>query len=226
MQVGEVGNGYEVGELCKIVDPQPFLAEITNVTKSEGGADIESDDFYRDRIRQAVEGFSNAGSEGAYIFHTKSVSSLITDVLVTSENPGEVDIYVLLEGGELPGSEMLTAIETHLREDNVRPLTDLVQVRQPVAVNYSINLRYLIARSDAGSATQIIAKVEEAVADFVTWQKSKIGRDINDTELYWRIRSAGAKRAEIILPAFEVVAENSVAVADSIAIEYAGIEED
>ena len=49
---------------------------------------------------------------------------------------------------------------------------------------------------------------------------------MNDTELYWRIRSAGAKRAEIILPAFAVVAENSVAVADSIAIEYAGIEED
>lgn len=225
-QAGEIGNGYEVGELNKIVDPQPFLSTITNLTKSEGGADVESDEFYRDRIRQAPESFSNAGSEGAYIFHTKSVSSLITDVLVTSENPGEVDIYALLEGGELPETEMLNAIEKHLREDNVRPLTDFVQVKQPFTVDYSINLRYLIARSDAGDAAKIIAKVNAAVDDFAIWQRSKIGRDINDTELYWRIRSAGAKRAEILSPTFEVVPENSIAVADSIAVEYAGIEED
>ncbi len=225
-QVGEVGNDYEVGELNKIVDPQPFLATITNLTKSEGGADIESDEFYRDRIRQAPESFSNAGSEGAYIFHTKSVSSLITDVLVTSENPGEVDIYALLDGGELPEAEMLNAIERHLREDNVRPLTDLVYVRAPFTVNYSINLRYLIAESDVGNAAKIIAKVNQAVEDFITWQRSKIGRDVNDTELYWRIRSAGAKRAEILQPTFAVVPENSVAVADSITVEYAGIEQD
>ena len=86
--VGEVGNGYEVGELNRIVDPQPFLSTITNLTKSEGGADVESDDSYRERIRQAPESFSNAGSEGAYIFFTKQVSSLISDVFVTSENPG------------------------------------------------------------------------------------------------------------------------------------------
>lgn len=225
-QVGEIGNGYEIGELNRIVDPQPFLATITNLTKSEGGADVESDSFYRDRIRQAPESFSNAGSEGAYIFHTKSVSTLITDVLVTSENPGEVDIYVLLEGGELPETEMLNAIEKHLREDNVRPLTDFIQVKQPSQTVYDVNLRYVIARSDAGNATQIIAKVNQAVEDYIIWQKSKIGRDINDTELYWRIRSAGAKRAEIISPNFTVVPNNSVAVADSIAIEYAGIEED
>lgn len=225
-QVGEVGNGYEIGELNKIVDPQPFLATITNLTKSEGGADVESDDSFRERIRQAPESFSNAGSEGAYIFHTKSVSSLITDVLVVSENPGEVDIYVLLEGGELPETEMLTAIEEHLREDNVRPLTDYVQVKQPEVVSYSIDLRYLISESDSGDATQIIAKVNQAVEDFVTWQRSKIGRDVNDTELYWRIRSAGAKRAEILLPRFTAVPDNSVAACDSISVEYGGIEED
>jgi len=225
-QVGEVGNDYEVGELNKIVDPQPFLSTITNLTKSEGGADVESDKLYRDRIQQAPESFSNAGSEGAYIFHTKSVSSLITDVLVTSENPGEVDIYALLEDGELPEAEMLNAIEEHLRKDNVRPLTDFVQVRSPVAVNYSIKLRYVIAESDAGDAVKIISQVNQAVEDFKIWQRSKIGRDINDTELYWRIRSAGAKRAEILQPNFTVIPDNSVAVANSTEIEYIGIERD
>ena len=225
-QVGEIGNGYEVGELNKIVDPQPFLSTITNLTASEGGADIENDDSYRERIRQAPEGFSNAGSEGAYIFHTKSVSSLIKDVFVISENPGEVDIYPLLEGGEIPQAEMLSEIETYLSQKNVRPLTDLVRVKQPELISYEINLRYVIARSDAGDATQIIARVQKAVEDFVTWQRSRIGRDINDTELYWRVRSAGAKRAEILSPSFAVVPENSVAVADSTQVEYAGIEED
>ena len=83
-------------------------------------------------------------------------------------------------------------------------------------------MRYVIGRSDVGNEGGIIAKVNQAVEDFKIWQRSKIGRDVNDTELYWRVRSAGAKRAEIIAPSFAVVPKNSVAVADSIAIEFPG----
>lgn len=225
-QTGDAGNGYAVGELNRIVDPQPFLSTITNLTESEGGADIESDDNYRERIRQAPESFSNAGSEGAYIFFTKQVSSLISDVMVTSENPGEVDVYPLLTNGELPGAEMLENILEYLSAKNRRPLTDNVFVKCPTTENYEINLRYVIAESDAGNVSGITAKVDAAVEDFILWQRSTLGRDINVTELYYRVRAAGAKRAEIILPSFTVIPDNAIAVCSAKIIQYAGIERD
>ena len=225
-QTGDIGNGYLAGELNRIVDPQPFLQSVTNTTTSEGGADIESDDAYRERIRQAPESFSNAGSEGAYIFFTKQVSSLIADVMVTSENPGEVDIYPLLTGGELPGEELIQQIYDKLSDKKVRPITDHVFVKIPDIENYEINIRYCIAASDADNVLAICAKVEQAVADFITWQRSALGRDINDTELYHRVRAAGAKRTQIIYPAWRAVPDSSIAVCTAKIIQYAGIEAD
>jgi len=210
-QTGEVGNGYGVGELNRIVDPQPFLLSIVNLTESEGGADVETDDSYRERIRLAPESFSNAGSEGAYIFFTKQVSSLIQDVMITSENPGE---------------ELLQQIYENLSDKKVRPLTDNVFVKCPSVETYEINLRYCIAESDADNVLSISAKVDQAVKDFITWQRSALGRDINDTELYYRVRAAGAKRAEIIYPRFTVIPDSSIAVCSAKIIQYAGIERD
>ena len=96
---GEVGNGYAPGELSRIVDPQPFLQNMTNTTTSEGGADIEADDEYRERIHEAPEAFSCAGSGGAYRYHAKSVSTLISDVAVESDLAGNVQVYIILKDG-------------------------------------------------------------------------------------------------------------------------------
>ena len=60
MYSGVNGNNYAVGELNQIVDPQPFLKSIVNITESAGGADIETDDDYRERIRLAPEMYSCA----------------------------------------------------------------------------------------------------------------------------------------------------------------------
>ena len=63
---GERGNGYLPGEINRIVDPVPFWAAAENTTKSEGGADVEGDDHYRERIHEAPEKFSTAGPTLAY----------------------------------------------------------------------------------------------------------------------------------------------------------------
>lgn len=226
LETGETGNGYAAGELKNIVDPQPFLLKIVNTTATEGGADIETDDSYRARIQQAPESFSVAGSAGAYEFFTKEVSTLITDVKVISENPGEVTIWALLEGGEIPGKEMLDAISNHLNADNIRPLTDKVIVKPPTEIKYNINVRYWIARSQQTSAVAIQAAAEKAVEDYISWQRAKLGRDINPTELYFKLRSAGVKRAEISEPLFVATPDNSVAVPNDIKSIFAGLEDD
>jgi len=224
-EAGELGNGYKVGELSKIVDPQAFLESITNLTVTEGGADIESDDSYRERIRITPETFSVAGPVKAYETFTKAVSSLIVDVAAESLRPGEVDIYALLEGGELPGEEMREQISAYLNDKTRRPLTDKVLVHQPEVVTYDIDLIYYIDKSTSNIGL-VQVKVEQAIADYILWQKSKLGRDINPTELYYRIRAAGAKRAQIISPTFTATNSRTVALAGDISIRYGGAEEE
>ena len=225
LTVGEVGNGFAIGEINHIVDPQPYLASIVNTTVSEGGADTEDDEAFRDRIQEAPESFSVAGPEGAYIFWTKSVSPLITSVSVESENPGEVTIRALLKGGEIPGDEMIADIQ-EMFDGQHRPLTDHVLVKQPTIVQYDISLRYYVARSDAVNAVNIQAAADAAISDYVEWQAEALGRDINISELHHRIRDAGAKRVEISSPTFTVIDKNSVAKAQNIEAVFAGIEDD
>ena len=226
LTAGEIGNGYSIGELDKIVDQQPFLLSIKNITESEGGADIESDEAFRERIHQAPESFSNAGSSGAYEYYAKKASTLISDVRVESLRPGEVDVYVLLDGGELPDSEMISRVYGTLNADNVRPLTDRLFVYPAEVQKYDIEMRYWIARSKATQAAQIKKAVEAAVEEYILWQKAKLGRDVNDTELYYRVRAAGAKRAEILNPQFIATSPKTVAIAENVSVIYAGLEDD
>ena len=224
VEFGAVGNGYGVGELDKIVDPQAFLATIENVTVSDGGADVESDDNLRERIAIAPESFSVAGPFGAYRFFTFQASSLVSDVFIDSENPGEVDIYFLQEN-DLPSAEVVEIVYNYLSDRSRRPLTDQLFVKVPEIIYYNIDIKYYISEEDAGDAVSVQAQVDKAVAQFIMWQKSKIGRDINKTELEYQVRKAGAKRVEIVEPAFTVIGKNQVAVAENVNVQFGGIEE-
>ena len=223
---GEAGNGYAIGELATIVDPVAFVASTANVTTTEGGAERENDEAYRSRIQEAPEKFSSAGPEGAYKYYAKSASALISDVAVDSPAPGDVVVYPLLVGGEIPGEEMLSIVEEALSADDVRPLTDRVTVSAPTAVSYDVDCTYFISRTNATNAAAISAAAEAAIADYIAWQKEKLGRDINPTELYYRLRAAGVKRVEISAPVFRTTAKNEVALADTVNAVFGGLEDD
>ena len=225
METGEKGNNYIIGELKEIVDPQPYLQSIINTTKSEGGSDIESNDSFRERIHEAPESFSIAGPEGAYIYLAKSASALISDVQAVSPSDGVVAVYVLLQGGELPGEEIINLVYNTLSPEGCRPLTDKVVVVAPEVVNYDIELRYVISREDATMAAMIQESADTAIQEYIEWQRSKLGRDLNDTELSFRLRKAGVKRVEIISPKFKKLSDVQVAVVNSINAVYAGLED-
>ena len=225
LMTGAVGNGYAIGELTMIVDPVPFVASVANITVSSGGAEDESDDAYRSRIQEAPESFSCAGSEGAYVYWAKTASALIADVAVISPEPCYVNVYPLLEGGELPSEEIIEAVDAVLNKRTVRPLTDFVTVAPPVVKEYDIALSYYIDTEDSTNAASIQAAVDKAIEKYILWQKSKLGRDINPTELYYRIRAAGAKRAEIISPSFMAIKKHEVAIGHVTNIIFGGLED-
>lgn len=223
---GTVGNGYLPGEINKIVDPIPYVAKMVNITTSEGGADIETDDSLREAIREAPEGFSVAGPVGEYIRIAKRASTLIVDVSVTTPKPGQVLIVPLLNEGGIPGEEMLKIVETACNERSVRPLTDQVIVKAPDIVKFNVEVTYYINRADEAQSISIQSGVAKAVNDYVIWQKSKLGRDINPDELISLIKKAGAKRVFIASPNFQVIEENNIAIAENVSVILGGMEDE
>ena len=214
LTLGEIGNGFAPNELSSIVDPQPFLQSITNITTSDGGADSEDDESLRERIHIAPESFSCAGPEGAYIARTKEVSSLIADVAVDSSAPGHVEIYPLMENGGLPSDQIISMIQEHLSAKTVRPLNDIVTVHQPNQISYNLNVTAYISNDDSANASQIISKAQSAVDDFISWQ-AKLGRDLNPSRLISALMDAGVKRVEVHSPSFTAVNNISVAICAS-----------
>lgn len=226
LTIGELGNGISVGQINRLVDPIPYVQSVSNTEVTAGGKEKEDNESYRNRIYEAPAGFSIAGPESAYKFWAKSANASIIDVTAISPSPGVVEIRPLLENGEIPNQAILDQVEAAVNPKDKRPLTDQVQALAPNVVNYNINLTYFIRVDDGPSASMIQSKVDQAVADYALWQKSKLGRDINPDELIYRIKAAGAKRAAVITPTLQAVTETDVAVAGTITVNYGGLEDE
>lgn len=223
---GAVGNNLAVGELSKLVDPIPYMASVSNITVTAGGAEIESDDHLADRVYLFPGSYSTAGPEANYRYHAKKFNVNVGDVVVVSDQAaGTVDLYFLMADGTKPPEEMITGMQNYLRDNNIRPMTDLVRVAAPAEVEYSIELAYYINRSDSNRAVAIQEAVAAAVADFTAWQRT-IGRDINPDKLRQLVMAAGAKRVEVTAPARQIVGAKSVGVLTGKAIHYGGLEDD
>lgn len=221
VEAGSAANGYGVGSIKQIVDNIAYLKSVENITESTGGTDIESDESYKERIFLAPETFSVAGPKLAYVYHTKSVSSEIIDVAVVSDVPGVVKIYPLLSGGTMPNEELLQSINNKLSASDVRPLTDKVEVLEPVRKEYNIDLDYYLYEERDAIHDE---KVQKVVSDYIMWQKSVLGRDINPDKLIADLQALGVKRVVIREPVFTKVESNELALGTLIKAEFKALE--
>lgn len=226
MTSGVAGNNLEVGEINILVDPVPYVAKVVNTEPTTGGADIEDDDTLKDRIYIAPSKYSVAGSEESYRYWVKTYNSNISDVLVYSNDPVDVVIEFIMNDGELPSESMLLGVQKFLSYEQIRPLTDRVTVKAPETVEYKVNVKYFVNKSDLKKVDTIKTAVNTAVDDYIQWQRSKIGRDINPSQLIQQMVFAGAKRVEVALPVFQVIGKANVAKLSSKTVTYGGLEDD
>lgn len=223
---GSGGNAYAVGEIRYMVDLVPFIDTVSNVTAAEGGRDIEEDDDLRERIFLAPDSYTDAGSKGGYEYFAHEFDTEIADVKAISPEPRIAEVRVLLANGEIPGQEFLTALSEYMETTEIRKLTDVLRILAPTAVSYDLNFKYWINESDRSQAETIQNKVNDAYAEYILWQKSKIGTDINPDELVQRVKAAGAKRVVVTSPVFTVINDKSVAVCRNTSVTYGGLEDD
>lgn len=224
--IGRVGNNYDIGDIKSIVDPVPYIDSAKNITAPENGTDIETDESLRERIYTAPAAYSTAGTKDSYEYYVKEFNPTISDISIISTKPCVVTIRYLLENGEVPDTESINELKEYLGQSTIKPLTDKIEVFAPNLESYNLNVKYYINKSDKNRAEAIQSEVSNAINNYIIWQKSKMGRDINPDELIKRVVAAGAKRIEITNPVFNKVGNDSVASLGQSNIIYGGLEDD
>ena len=221
---GSIGNGFLTGDIRTMVDPLPYTLSVENTAPTSGGADRETDDELAERIYLAPSSYSTAGPKLAYEYWVKTFSPAIGESKVISEVPGEVDIYVMVDG-QLPTDDFMAQLEAYMQSGERRPLTDHVVVKKPESVSYDIEFVYYIRKSDQDMVETIQAAVKTACENFIAWQR-KIGRDITPSQLVYELVKAGAQSADIKKPEYTELTDSQIAIARESVITYGGIRDD
>jgi phage-related baseplate assembly protein len=203
---GAGANGYLAGEINALVDAVAYVASAANTTTSADGSAEETDDRLRERIKQAPEAFSNAGSTGAYRYHAMSAHQDIVDVAVTSPSAGVVNVYPLTAAGG-PSGTIIGAVEDALNAEKVRPLTDQVYVLAPTEVTYGIEAGITLYVS--ADQETVEAAVEAALDEYATELAAELGRDIIRSQIIGRIMAVdGVYNATLASPAADTVVDD------------------
>lgn len=286
-------NDVAPGDLANIVDVSevPLLDYVTNTTAAEGGGDKETDDAYRERIREAENRLSTAGPAKAYKYWALSANPLVTDAVVESETErisrtlkvyaghafqgganllpdtlvvylpdgaeavaevdytatyddelltlalsgalaatenvkieivremqGRVKIVPICAGGEIPDEDVLADVLAVCSSDDVKPLTDKVQVQAPDVELYDIELTYWTTKANESEVVENVEGPDGAINRYIYWQGSALDRDINPDELHTLIRCphweeglTGATRVTITKPEYKELPSTTVA---------------
>lgn len=207
---GTIGNDYAINKINIILDPQAYITTAQNIDITKGGANEETDDELRERIKLAPATFSVAGPNDAYKFFAKSAHASIVDVAVKGHtpNPGDVSIYPLLEGGEMPTVEILEAVQSILSADKVRPLTDTVYTLAPTVEDYAIEVNLTLLTTAVQASTK--TAVEKILDAYKEARKNRLGLDVVKNKLVQLCMIEGVYNAEVVSPLANIVADPEV----------------
>lgn len=196
-ETGTVGNGWSVGQINSLAERlHPTIdVAVSNTTVSAGGVEIEDDEAYRERVLLAPESFSVAGPVGAYQYWARQASPAVVDVHVANDTDGggqpiggRVAVTVLAKDG-LPNAELISKIQAALSAEKRRPLCDIVVVKAPTAVDYTLDAELtLFTGTDARTAK---AAAEQAWAVYEAARRSRLGLDIVPLDIMSALKVAG-----------------------------------
>lgn len=225
---GIIGNGYKARTITKPVDNIPYVQSVQNITESSSGVDLESDEDFRERIYQYPDSYTNGGTKRSYEYWIKKASQHIKDVYLGKRpNSTEIDVVLLWdnETGQYSDND-LAEVKDAIDWDKMPVFTDTLTFKKPTAKDYSIDLDYYLYESDKYREAEIKKAVEESVKDYIAWQRSKLGRDINQNELVRRCMVSGAKRVVVRNPNFTTVQGIEIANCTSMSVTFKGWEDD
>jgi len=183
---------------------------------------LEDDDRLRARVQLAPEGYTTAGSIGAYTFWAFSASASVRDVaILDTAPPGEVWVAILsTEGDGTPDAGLISTVLQTLSAETVRPLCDTVEVLPANIVTYDVAATLtFFAGPDRAVA---LAAAQAAVEQYVV-AMHRLGRDITRSGLLAALHQEGVQNVVLASPASDLVIDkNAAAFCSSITLEDGG----
>lgn len=125
--------------------------------------------------------------------------------------PGEVHVFSLLDDGELPTSALNERIATILSDENVRPITDVVVVKTPTDIKYSLTVNVVKYPEYVGSI--ITSSIYSILEAFAKSKASELGLDIVASYIESICRVDGVYDVEVtIVPTTETLTGRNLVV--------------
>ena len=185
----------------------------------------ESDDRFRRRIQLAPEAFSVAGPEGAYQYHALTVAPWARDVSAVSRRPGVVRVTVLKEGTEpIPTLAEREAVRLHLKNNAIRPLTDVVEVMAPAIRRTRIVAKLTLYPGPDGELVR-----QRALAAVISWvEKNRmLGMNLRRSAFYAALHQEGVHSVDLVSPAEDLVLDvTEVYALDAIEVSVSSIRDE
>lgn len=219
-ETGLLGNGFTANQINRLFEAIANIDTASNTTTSNGGTEIEDDERYRERIKLAPNKYSVAGPDGAYLYWTLTADANIIDAAVLSPRRVLVRVYPLTLAG-LPSTEVLNKVTALFVGDDVRPLTDEVEVLAPTEAPYTITANItLLTTADAATLS---AQLQTAAETYAAERRSKLGKDIIRSQIIAALSLPGVYSVSLTSPAADmVVAANEWANCTAITINVVG----
>lgn len=193
-----------------------YLGDFYGVTRLVG----EGDDSLRARIRERSRGSSTAGPAAHYRYHALSASPLVKDVAVDSPTLGVVRVTVLsAETDSAASPDLLSAVAAVVLADDVRVLTDTVQVVPAEIIPARVAAAIWLYPDAPAEVVDLLRATLPAALDAVRG----LGWDLTRSWLTARLHGEGVQRVALAEPAGDLVIGPQQCVAlGSLALTYAG----
>ena len=228
-QVKNQTSAYAKGAWLDLIgaDPRVKCPRLTIIPANPNAtppieAVMESDDDYRARMVLSNEGYTTAGSSGAYLFHTLSADGDIRDASMQSPTPGLVLLSILSwSQNGVASTALINKVLSTLNADRLRPLCDQVSVQPAKTPSYSVSAR--LTTYPSSDVPNVLARAKTSLQNYCD-SHFKLGHDITRAGLIAAATVAGVQNVELSQPIADLVADLSTAQrCASVAVEHAGV---
>ena len=187
-----------------ITTPLPYVVTATQNAPFANGADIEDDERFRERIWLSRESKSTAGSILTYKYYASTSDVRIVDVQVITDTAGVVKIYLLSVDG-VADSVMISRVSAALNVENIRPLTDDVQVNSATIIAATIEANIVLYDMTYESS------VRELIESRIKENTLIFGKSLTLSKIYGLLESEMVKDITLVKPTATIeCAENEV----------------
>jgi phage-related baseplate assembly protein len=161
----------------------------------------EPDDEYRQRGQLAPFGFSTAGPLNAYRYHALSAASGVLDARADQPQPGVVRVTVLARTQQTATPELLQQVADALNADDVRPLSDTVQVQAATLLPWEISARI---HAGSGAAPELLLAAAQQAAETYAAAQHAINAPVRLSGVYAALHQPGVIRVELLSPVADI----------------------